>query len=163
MHSCTLVSGYAAWIASAKPDSSSMQATKTSRSPRFFRSVRHGEPELGSFGFAEPQPEQFLVPVEIHAQGEVNRVLRDLSVRTADVHHDAVEIDNRPHRSRRPRPPGGRLGVEVGGDFRNQRGRDLDVVQLTNRCPEGCFSIRPAKSRLRFCRNSPPWVGTMET
>jgi hypothetical protein len=90
------------------------------------------EPKFGSFVLAEPQPEQFLVPFEIHAQRDVNRVLRDASVRAADMHDDAGEIDDRPNRFQWPRAPSGHLRVEVGGDFRNQRGGNVHAVQLAH-------------------------------
>ena len=88
------------------------------------------EPELGPFALGQPQPEQFLVTLQIHANRHVNRVLRDAAVGPADMHHQAVEVDDRPHRIDRPRPPGADFGVQVGGDFRDQRGRDLHAVQL---------------------------------
>ena len=48
------------------------------------------------------------------------------------MHHDAVEIHDRPDRFERSRPPGGHFRVEIGGDFRDQRGRNLHAVQLTH-------------------------------
>ena len=95
-----------------------------------------GQPELGSLALAQPQPQQLLVPCEIHAQSHVNRVLRDAAVRTPHMHDDAVEVHDRPDRVERPRSPGGHLRVEIGRDFRNQRGRDLHAVQLTARSLE---------------------------
>ncbi len=46
------------------------------------------------------------------------------------MHDDAVEIDNRPDRLQRPRPPSGHLRVEVLGDFRDERSGDFHVVQV---------------------------------
>ena len=83
-----------------------MQATKMSCSPRFFRSVRHESQNLAPSLSAKPQPQQFLVTLQIHANCHVNRVLRDPAVGAADMHHQPVEIDDRPDRLERPRPPG---------------------------------------------------------
>jgi hypothetical protein len=43
-----------------------------------------GEPELGALGLPQPQPEQLLLALQIHAQGDVDRVLRDAAVGAAD-------------------------------------------------------------------------------
>ena len=75
-----------------------MQATKMSLSPRFFRSVRQASQNLAPSFSLSHSPSSSLLTFEIHAQSDVNRVLRDPAVPAADMHHDAVEVDDRPDR-----------------------------------------------------------------
>ena len=109
-----------------------MQATKMSRSPRFFRSVRQLSQNLAPSVSASHSPSSSLRPSRFTPKRHVNRVLRDAPVRPADMHHDAIEVDDRPNRIQRPRPPGGHFGVQVVGDFGDQRGRNFHAVQLSH-------------------------------
>ena len=60
----------------------------------------------------------------------VHRVLRHAAVVAADMHDDAVEVDDRPDRIEPPLPPGGHFGIEVGGDLGDQRRRHIDAVEF---------------------------------
>ena len=46
------------------------------------------------------------------------------------MHHDAVEVDDRPDRVELPCAPCGHLRVEVGGDLRDQSRRHIDAVEF---------------------------------
>ena len=53
-----------------------------------------------------------------------------MSASAADVHHYAVEIHDRPDLVQRPNTPGRHILVQIGRDFRDQLGGNLDIVQL---------------------------------
>src|SRR4029079_19767766 len=95
------------------------------RDTPFLQIGQAGAPELGPLSLAQPPAQQLPAALEIHADGDVHRVLADPTVLAPHVHHDAIEVHDRPDRIQPPRPPGGDFGVEVGGDLRNECGRDV--------------------------------------
>ena len=121
---------------------------------------QHLEPELGPFAFGQPQAEQFLLARQIHAQRHVDRVLRNTAAGAAHMHHDPVEVDDRPDRLQRPRPPGRDFLVHGVGQTGNQRRRQFHAVErfhqlldvarahaLGVQARESCRRSRPAAAR----------------
>ncbi len=98
--------------------------------PRFFRSVKHDNQNLAPSVSAEPEAQKFLAAPYIHPQGHVHCLRRNSTIGTTHMHHDAVEIDDRPDRVELPGAPRGHLRVEVGGDLRDQRRRHIDAIKF---------------------------------
>ena len=86
--------------------------------------------ERKTFGFGQPQAEQFLLAFEIHADRHVNRMRRNAAIRAANMHDDAIEVHDRKDRIEQPRTPRRDLVVDGRRGFRNQRRLDFRTRQV---------------------------------
>src|SRR5690554_1139816 len=89
----------------------------------------HLEPELGPFAVGDPESQQFLLPVEVQSEGEVNRLAPHLPV-LSHLHRERVEPDDRVEGLQRAVLPGYDLFEHRGGHVRDERGRDLGVIEF---------------------------------
>lgn len=95
-----------------------------------FQLCQDAEPELGAFARGHPEPQHVACAVDAHAECDVERALLYLAA-VAHADEQRVEIDDRIHGLERPRLPGSELVHHAFGRARNQVGRDLRAVQLT--------------------------------
>ena len=75
MQSWTCVFAYTLAIASGNPWSPSTAAIRMSFGPPVLQLREHAQPELGSFGLADPEAQELLVPFERDGQGHVDGVV----------------------------------------------------------------------------------------
>ena len=109
-----------------------MQATKMSRSPRLFKSVRQLSQNLAPSFSPSHRPSSSLRPSRLIPRATYMVCCDAPSLRAADMHDDAIEENDRPHRCERPRAPSGGLRLQIVRNLRDQRGGDLDAVQLVD-------------------------------
>src|SRR6185437_13046929 len=91
MQSCTSVRGYTASIASGNPFSPSTQAMKISFTPRFCNSVSTCSQNFAPSVCATHSPQDFLLPLQVHTQHYVNRLVLDMTL-IAHLHHQCVQV-----------------------------------------------------------------------
>ena len=99
-------------------------------SPRFFRSVRHDNQNLAPSVSLSQSPRSSLCPCIFTPKGHVHRLWQHPTIGAAHMHHDAIEIDDRPDRIELPVAPCRYLSIEISGDFRDQGRRHIDVVEF---------------------------------
>jgi len=91
--------------------------------------VEHLEPELGSLGLLDPNPQNLARAVGQHPQSEVDGLVPHHRV-VADLHPQAIEEHYRVHRLERPVLPGDHLRHHLVGDLADELGRHLGAVHL---------------------------------
>ena len=91
---------------------------------------QHRRPLLGALTArrAEPEAEHVAFAVEVDADRDVDRPVRDL--RAADLDHQAVDQQDRVERIERPALPGDHVVDDLVGDLRDRLPRDLGPVDL---------------------------------
>lgn len=90
---------------------------------------QNAEPELCSFGFGQPQPEDLFCTIKVNAEGQIDCLVDDLLI-LPDFDNNAVEINNRINSIQGPvlllyHAVNDRLS-----DFGNQRCRDIGTVHF---------------------------------
>jgi len=91
--------------------------------------VHHPQPELGSFGVLDPDPQDLLLAVDADTDRQVGGLVLDRAL-VADLAHDGVEEDHRPHRIQRARLPLADLVEDGIGDLGDQVWGDVDLVDV---------------------------------
>src|SRR5574343_248289 len=104
MHSCTVVLGKTASMASGNPFSPSTQAIRMSWTPRLRSSVTTCSQELGAFIVGKPKAKHFLLPGHGNANGQIDGFDPYGSLPDFDV--NAVQIDDGVDRIEWPGLPG---------------------------------------------------------
>ena len=82
MQSCTWGLWYNVFYGRGKPDKPSQQAMKTSATPPVLQFDEHVEPELCAFVLLDLEAQEFLVAVQVDAQGQVVRLVPDAAAIT---------------------------------------------------------------------------------
>ena len=80
--------------------------------------LEDAEPELGSFRFSQPHAQQFLLPVHVDNQGNVNRFIANGAI-LAGFHKQAIKVDDGVSRIEWPRLPGLNLLQNAVGNIGN--------------------------------------------
>ena len=91
--------------------------------------IHDPEPELGTLGLLDPEPEDLPGAVRLNAEREVDRLVADEPL-VPDLHPDRVEEDQRIAGVERPVLPFGNFLEHGIGDGRDEIRRDVDPVEF---------------------------------
>src|SRR6185437_9577642 len=91
--------------------------------------VEHLEPEAGTFGFFNPQPEHLLPAGNTDAEHGIHTFLQNAFV-SAYGHAQAIDENNRVDTLQGPVLPIDNLLLQLVGGAGNELGRDLDAINI---------------------------------
>jgi hypothetical protein len=102
---------------------------KQSCIPRFLSSASHVQPELRPLGPGDPQPQEFLLALEVDGEREVDGAGDDRTL-LPRFDEQAIEVDDRVDGLKGPGLPGLEIVDHRLGHGRDQGGRDLGAVEF---------------------------------